>query len=228
MHLAALHQGRVAEDRTHGLPQGLRAVEDDQQTPVRAQTAALQISQQVLTHARVLRRAVPQAERLFLAIRRDPERHDEAMLANVHAVDQQADQVEALERGGLPGRQLRRGLRHEATTHGTLARAAAPHRRRHRLQTARIAPRGNADQHLLHHPAIQRVDIGHRLEGGQGHLLAIGAHARAAHDDLPAAEHHLTAHRAGARGLAVSDVHIPRTAQRDAILLKHRVQHLQT
>jgi hypothetical protein len=150
------------------------------------------------------------------------------MLPDVDAVDQKPDQVEPLERGGLPRRQLRRGLRHEAATHGTLARAAAPHRRRHRLQTSRIAPGRDADQHLLNHTAIQRIDIGHRLECRQGHLLAIGAHARAAHDDLPAAEDHLTAHRAGARGLAVGDVRIPRTAERDAILLEHRVPHLQS
>ena len=35
---------------------------------------------------------------MFLAISGDPERDDEAMLADVHAVNQQADQVEALER----------------------------------------------------------------------------------------------------------------------------------
>ena len=115
------------------------------------------------------------------------------------------DQVERLERGGLPRRQLRRRLRHEAATHRALARAPAPHRRRHRLQAPRIAPGGDAHQHLLDHAAIQRVDIGHRLERGQRHLLAVGPHARPAHRDLAAAEHHLTAHRAGPRGAALGD-----------------------
>ena len=83
--------------------------------------------------------------------------------------------------------------------------------------TRGIAPGRDADQHLPNHPAIQRVDIGHRLERGQAHLLAIGAHARAAHGDLAAAEHHLTAHRASPRGSAVSDVRIPRAADRAPI-----------
>jgi hypothetical protein len=34
---------------------------------------------------------------VFLAVGRDPERDDQAMLANVHAVDQEAHQVERLE-----------------------------------------------------------------------------------------------------------------------------------
>lgn len=63
------------------------------------------------------------------------------MLTEMDAVDQEPDQVERLERGGLPRRQLRRGLRPEAATHGTLARAAALHRRRHWFQ----ASRGDAD-----------------------------------------------------------------------------------
>ena len=66
---------------------------------------------------------------MFLAIRGDPERHDQAVLADVHAVDQQADQVERLERRGLPRRQLRRRLRHEAAAHRALARAPARARR---------------------------------------------------------------------------------------------------
>jgi hypothetical protein len=79
------------------------------------------------------------------------ERHDEAMVADVHAVDQQPDQVERLERRGPPRRQLHGRLGHEAATHRALAGAPAAHRRRHRLQTPGIAPSGDAHQHLLDH-----------------------------------------------------------------------------
>ena len=125
--LTALDQRGLAEDGAHGFAQRLRAVEDHQQAAVGAQAAALQIRQQVLTDARVLGGPVPQAERVFLAIGRDPERHDQAVLADVHAVEEQGDQVEAVERRRLPRRQLRRRLRHEAAAHGALARAAARH-----------------------------------------------------------------------------------------------------
>jgi hypothetical protein len=76
------------------------------------------------------------------------------MLADVDAIDQQADQVERLERGGLPRGQLRRRLGHETATHGTLARAPAAHRRWHRLKTSGIAAGGDAHQHLLDHAPI--------------------------------------------------------------------------
>ncbi|HKS94601.1 MAG TPA: hypothetical protein VJV74_00550 [Terriglobia bacterium] len=99
--MAALHQRRFAEGGADRFPQRFRAVEDHQQAAVGAQTAALEIREQVLTDAGVFRRAIPQAERVFLAIGSDPECHDHAVLADVHAVDDQADQVERLERRGL-------------------------------------------------------------------------------------------------------------------------------
>ena len=106
-----------------------------------------------------------------------------------------------VERGGLPRRQLRRRLRHEAATHRALARAPASHRRRHRLQAARIPPRGDAHQHLLDHAPIQRVDIGHRLERRQRHLAAPPARTRGRRTATfrPPSTTSLL-HRAGARG----------------------------
>ncbi len=96
-------------------PHDLRAVEDDQQTLVRTEAAALQIRQEILADSRVLRRAVPQAERVLLAVGGDAERHNEAVVADGHAVHEQADQVERLERGGLPRRQLGRPTKRRLT-----------------------------------------------------------------------------------------------------------------
>src|SRR5690242_1665737 len=101
----------------------------------------MEICEQVLTDAGVFRRAIPDAERVFLAVGRDSERHDQAMLTDVHAVNEQADQVERVERRRLPRGQLGRRLRDEATTYRALTRASALHRGRDGLQTPRIAPR---------------------------------------------------------------------------------------
>jgi hypothetical protein len=93
----------------------------------------------------------------------------------------------------------------------------------HGFQAPSIAPGGDTDEHLLDHAAVQRVDIGHGLECWPRDLVATGTHAWPLPRDLPAAEDHLTAHRAGARGLAVGHVRIPRTADGDAVLFEHRV-----
>jgi hypothetical protein len=57
--------------------------------------------------------AFSQAQRMFLPIRRDPQRHDQTVLTNVHAVEDQDDEVERVQRRGLPGGSLRGRLRHE-------------------------------------------------------------------------------------------------------------------
>ena len=106
--LAPLNQRRLPEDRPRGFMEGLGAVEDHQQAAVGSQPAALEIRQQAPTHGRVLGRALPQPKRVSLAIRRDPERHHEAVLPDVHAVEEQGDQIEPVERRGLPRPQLRR------------------------------------------------------------------------------------------------------------------------
>ena len=92
------------------------------------------------------------------------------MLADVHPVQDQGDEVEPVQRRRLPGAQLRRRLRHEAAADTALARTAADHAIRYRLQAPRILARGHAHQHLLDDATIQRVLVGQRLEGRQRHL----------------------------------------------------------
>jgi hypothetical protein len=96
--LTPLHERRVAESGAHRLAQGFRAIEDDQQAAIGAQTATLEIRQQALAHGGVFGRAVPESERVFLAVGGDAEGDDEAVIAEVHAVDRQADLVETVER----------------------------------------------------------------------------------------------------------------------------------
>lgn len=123
VHRAALHERGLAEGRAHRFAQRLRPVEDHEQAAVGAQAATLEIREQALAHGGVLRRAVPEAKRVFLAIGRDAESHDEAVIADVDAVDQQRDQVECVERRTLPGRELRPRPRDEAAADGALAGA---------------------------------------------------------------------------------------------------------
>lgn len=86
--------------------------------------------------------------RVFLAVGRDAQRHDQAVLTEVHPVDQRRDEIEAIERCTLPGRELRRRAGPEAATDGALARAAAVHLRPERLQTPRILARGRTRRRL--------------------------------------------------------------------------------
>src|SRR5688572_7736300 len=85
--LTPLDESGIAEDRVHRLTQRLGAIEDDEQAAISAKAATLEIGQQALTDRGVLRRAVPQAERVFLAVGRNAQSHDETVIPDVHAVD---------------------------------------------------------------------------------------------------------------------------------------------
>lgn len=80
-----------------------------------------------------------------------PKGDDEAVLTDVHAVDQRGDQIERLERG----RRLRRRLRDEPQTNRALAHPAGAHIHRQRVKAARVLARGD-HRHLLDDPLIQR------------------------------------------------------------------------
>ena len=105
--LASLHERQVAKGLADGFVQRLRAIEDDQEAAVGAQSATLQDSSQALTDSGVFRGPFPHPQGVFAAVRRDAERHDDAVLPDVDAVQQQRDRVEAVQQGGLPGFQLR-------------------------------------------------------------------------------------------------------------------------
>jgi hypothetical protein len=110
----------------------------------------LEIGQETLTDRRILCAVVPEAERVFAARVIDAERHHDAVLTDVDAVDEQSHEIERVARGRSPGRELRRGLRDEAAAHGALARTACVNVTAHWLQAAVVLPRGDTDEHLLH------------------------------------------------------------------------------
>ena len=149
------------------------------------------------------------------------------MLADVDAVHQERHEIEAVEGRRSPGGELRRRLRDEPAAHGALAGATADHRRRQRLETARILTRRHAHEHLLDHATIQWILAGHRPKARQRDFLAVGTHARPTQRHLAAPEHDLARDGAGARGLPLHLMLIALTADGRPILFEHRLQDLQ-
>ncbi len=89
------------------------------------------------------------------------------MVTDVDAVDQQRNEIKAVERRALPGRKLRRCPRDEAAADDALAGTPARHRRTERLQAAGVLPGGHADEHLLDDPTIEWIGRGHCLKRRQ-------------------------------------------------------------
>jgi hypothetical protein len=80
----------------------------------------------------------------------DAQRHDDAVLADVDAVDQQRHEVRRVKRGGSASVELRRRFRDEPATHGA----------------------------LFDHARIQRILASHHLKRWQRHVGAILADPR--------------------------------------------------
>jgi hypothetical protein len=112
--VAPVDQRGGAKRLRHRLVECLRTVEDHQQTAIRPQPATLEICQEALTHGRILGRAVPDAEGVFALGVIDAQRHDDAVLADVDAIDQQRHEVERVERGRPPGVERGGGLGDES------------------------------------------------------------------------------------------------------------------
>ena len=149
------------------------------------------------------------------------------MIAEVHAVDQQRDEVEAVEQRALPRRELRRRTGDEAPADSTLARAAARHLRPDRLQAPRVLPRSNADEHLLDDAPVEWIGSRHRLERGQRDLAGRGADAQTLDRHFPATEDDFAARGTGPARRPLGLVGIPRPADGRAIFLEHGGEDLQ-
>jgi hypothetical protein len=77
------------------------------------------------------------------------------MLADVDPVEDEADQMQTLQRLRLPRFELRLRFHHETTTDGALAGPAARDPRRQGLEASGILARRHPHQHLLDHPAYR-------------------------------------------------------------------------
>jgi hypothetical protein len=120
----------------------------------------------------------PEPERVFLTVGGDPQGDDETLIAEMHAVDQQRDEIEAIKGRTLPGRELRGRAGDEAAADRALAGPTALHLRPDRLQAPCVLAGGDAHQHLLD-DAVERVRRRHGLKRRQRHLAGRRPHARA-------------------------------------------------
>ena len=108
----------------------------------------------------------------------DAERHDDAVLADVEAVDQQCHEIERIERGRSPGMSCAAVF---ATNRRLTALLLVPRDvdlGADRFQAAAVLPRGDPEEHLLDDATIQRVGIRERLETSAGRLRAPSARTR--------------------------------------------------
>ena len=85
---------------------------------------------------------------MFLARVVNAEGDDDAVLADVQAVDQQRQQVEPVERGRSPGLELR-GRRVTNADSRRACSCCGSSRPRGRFEASRILPRRDADEQLL-------------------------------------------------------------------------------
>jgi len=114
--LASLDQ-RLVEDVLDRAGQGLGPVEHGQDGPGDIQAALAQPGDQAGGQGRVLGRALLDRQRVLGPVAADAERDDAGVLAEVHPVDHQRDQVQVIE---PPGHQLSQsglGRGHEPARH---------------------------------------------------------------------------------------------------------------
>jgi hypothetical protein len=91
---------RVVEHTGHRRSQRLRPVDDDEDRAADIQAALAQPDEQVGDHGGVLGVALDQRERVLGAVDIDAQRDYEHVLAEVHPVAHQRDQVQLVQRGG--------------------------------------------------------------------------------------------------------------------------------
>jgi hypothetical protein len=111
VHVTAVNQRGRTKRLRHRFVQRLRAVEDDQEAAVGTRPTALQIGEEALTHRRILRRAVPEAQRVVAAGVVNAERDHDTAVADVDAIDQQRHELHRIERERPPGGEPRRSSR---------------------------------------------------------------------------------------------------------------------
>src|SRR6266550_2929289 len=86
-----LGSGECPANRTG---QGFRAIDDAQIALLRLQSAAYQLLKQRFRHRRILRRALPQSEAMFLSLAIHTNRDDHAWAAAFDSIDEQDAQIQ--------------------------------------------------------------------------------------------------------------------------------------
>ena len=96
--LAALNDGVLPEDARDGLVERLRSVEDEEILAVSVESSPDHVGEELLDDLSVLGRALPEPEDVLASIGGNPQRNSENVIIEVHAVDQDRDEIQVAER----------------------------------------------------------------------------------------------------------------------------------
>ena len=96
--LAALNDGVLPEDARDGLVERLRSVEDEEILAVGVESSPDHVGEEFLDDLSVLGRVLPEPEDVLASIGGNPQRNSENVIIEVHAVDQDRDEIQVAER----------------------------------------------------------------------------------------------------------------------------------
>ena len=176
-----------------GFRERLRAVDDCEHGVVGAQATVAHLGEQCGATRGVLGRALADAEHVLVALGVEAERNEHhVVIADVHAVDHQHDEIDRAEVASEPLGHLLLGGRNEPAADGAAAGAARDKLVGYGLQRACVVPRRHADEHLLDRALVQRVLGAEREPARQLDLAATErTRSRAADLDATTAKHQL-------------------------------------
>src|SRR6266487_3794646 len=222
---------RLAGDVPDGAREGLGAIEDGEDGPGDIQAALAQPGDQVGDQGGVLGRAFLDGQRVLGPLNVDAERDDAGVLAEVHPVGHERDQVQPIQPAGhqLLQRGLSRG--HEPAGHRRLAggRGRLLDGLPGGLQAIAVAARRQSGEHLLQRQPAQDLGGGEQVIAGQVQLTGPvgGPHPRPLDGDAPPAHSDRPGPGAMPVTRAVRIVPAVRPAQPLGVLAEHGGHHLQ-
>ena len=230
MLLAALDE-RLVEHVLDRAGQGLGAVEHGEDGPGDVQAPLAQPGDQVRDQGGVLGGALLGREGVLGPVDADAQGDDAGVLAEVHPVDHERDQVQPVEPTGHQLRQRGLGRGDEAAGDRRLRRGSGRllHRLPGGLQPGAVAARRQARQHLPHRQLAEDLGGGEQGVAGQVQLAGPvrGPHPGPGHRDPPAAQ----GDRSGPGAVPVPGpvwvVLALRPAQPPGVLGEHGGHHLQ-
>ena len=230
MLLAALDE-RLIEHVLDRAGQRLGAVQDGQDGLGDVQAALTQPGDQVRDQGRVLGRALLDRQRVLDAVDADAERDDAGVLAEVHPVDHECDQVQVIEAAGHQLGQRGLGRGHEPAGHGRLGGGGGLRLEGlpGGLEPVGVAAGGQAREHLLQRQLAQDLGRGEQVIAGQVQLpgLVRGPHPGPGHRDAAPAQGDRPGLGAVAVPGAIGVVLAVRAAQPGHVLVEHRRHDLQ-
>jgi hypothetical protein len=228
--LASLDEWLV-EDVLNRAGQGLGPIEHGENRLGDVQPAVTQPGDQVRDQGRVLGGTFLDRERVLGPVDAGAQGDDAGVLAEVHPIGHEGDQVQVVQPTGHQLRQRGLGRGHEPARHRGLARGhrGLLDRLPGRLEPGAVAARRQPGQHLLQRQFPQDLGRGEQVIGRQVQLAGPvgGPHPRPGHRDAAPAERDRPGLAAVPVPGAASVVLASRPAQPLPILTEHGGHHLQ-